>query len=79
MNDLENSDIKNWDHLCIVCGKFVDHGGGPAHVKAGARMRARGRPLWIEMFNKDPMRHLKKRRRDELNTQISHPRGKCVK
>ena len=27
MTELENADITNWDHLCIVCGKAVDQGG----------------------------------------------------
>jgi hypothetical protein len=35
MSELENADIKNWDHLCIVCGKSVDEGGGMCHIKAG--------------------------------------------
>lgn len=73
MSELENADITNWDHLCIVCGKSVDEGGGMCHVKAGARMIALCCPLCIETFNKDPVRYLKLRQMHELSTSIRHP------
>jgi hypothetical protein len=72
MNDLENADIRSWDRLCIVCGKSVDHGGGLAHIKAGAKMIALCCPLCIETFNKDPMHYLKLRRANELNVQATN-------
>ena len=73
MSELENAAISNWDHLCIVCGKSVDQGGGLAHIKAGARMIALCCPLCIETFNKDPIHYLNLRRANEANTRIMHP------
>ena len=73
MSELENADIENWDHLCIVCGKSVDHGGGLAHIKAGARMIALCCPLCFETFNKDPKHYLMLRWANEANTRIIHP------
>jgi hypothetical protein len=32
MNDSKNTQIKDWDYLCIVCGQSVNHGGGPLHM-----------------------------------------------
>ena len=75
MNDLETADITSWDHLCIVCSKSVDEGGGLAHIKAGARMIALCCPLCIETFNKDPMHYLKLRAAHQLNTRVTHPGG----
>jgi hypothetical protein len=75
MQDLESADIKNWDHLCIVCSKSVDQGGGLAHIKAGARMIALCCPLCIETFNKDPMHYLKLRNARELSTDFRNQTG----
>ena len=72
MSELENADITNWDHLCIVCCKSVDQGGGLAHIKAGARMIALCCPLCIETFNKDPMRYLRLRNAHEISTAARH-------
>ena len=69
MSELENADITNWDHYCIVCGKSVDEGGGMCHIKVSARMVALCCPLCIETFNKDPMHYLKMRKAHELSTQ----------
>jgi hypothetical protein len=74
MNDLENADIKNWDHLCIVCGKLVDKGGGLAHIKAGARVIALCCPLCSETFHNDPTKYLTIRRADEKSRRLEHPR-----
>ena len=73
MSELEDADIENWDHLCIVCGKSVDHGGGLAHIKAGARMIALCCPLCIETFNKDPKHYLSLRFAHEISTELRHP------
>ena len=72
MSELENADITNWDHLCIVCSKTVDHGGGLAHIKAGARMIALCCPLCIETFNKDPMHYLRIRQAHEIGSEMRH-------
>lgn len=64
-NELENADITNCDHLCIVSGKSVDEGGGLCHIKAGARMIALCCLLCIETFNKDPMHYLRLRQARE--------------
>lgn len=55
MSELENADITNWDHLCVVCGQSVDQGGGMCHMKAGARMIA----LCFETFEQDPAKYLR--------------------
>ena len=73
MSELENADVTNWDHLCIVCGKSVDQGGGICHIKAGERMIALCCPLCFETFNNDPMHYLKLRQVHELSTKIRHP------
>lgn len=73
MSELENADITNWDHLCIVCGKSVDQGGGLAHIKAGARMIALYCPLCIETFDKHPTKYLTIRRAHEQSTRLEHP------
>jgi hypothetical protein len=73
MNELENADITNWEHHCLVCGKTVDQGGGMAHIKAGERMIALCCPLCIETFNKDPMHYLRLRNANELSTRVRHP------
>lgn len=75
MSELENADITNWDHLCIVCGKSVDEGGGMCHIKASARMIALRYPLCIETSNKDPTHYLHLRQAHELSTQARHPKG----
>ena len=72
MSEIENADIENWDHLCIVCGKSVDEGGGLAHIKAGARMIALCCPLCIETFNKDPKHYLSLRLAHEMSTVVRH-------
>jgi hypothetical protein len=72
MSELENADIQNWDHLCIVCGKSVDQGGGMCHLKAGARMIALCCPLGIETFNKDSMHYLRLRQAREIGSQLLH-------
>jgi predicted amidophosphoribosyltransferase len=74
MSELENADIKNWDHLCIVCGKSVDEGGECATSKQAARMIALCCPLCIETFNKDPMHYLHLRNAHEVSTQVRHPK-----
>lgn len=73
MTELENADIKNWDHLCIVCGKSGDQGRGLAHIKAGARMIALCCPLCIETFHKNPTKYLAIRRAHEDNATLEHP------
>ena len=73
MSELEDAEVKKWDDLCIVCGKSVDHGGGLAHIKAGARMIALCCPLCIETFNKDPKRFLSLRFAHEISTDLRHP------
>jgi ribosomal protein L24E len=73
MSELENANVINWDHLCIVCGKTVDQGGGMCHIKAGARMIALCCPLCIETFNKDPRRYLRVREAHELGTRLRDP------
>ena len=73
MNELENADIENWDHLCIVCGKSVDQGGGLAHIKAGVRMIALRCPLCTQTFNKDPKHYLSLRFAHEFSTEFRHP------
>lgn len=75
MNELENADIRNWDHLCIGCSKSAERGGGFAHIKAGAMMMALCCPLCIETFYKDPKHYFALRQANELNTKILHPRG----
>lgn len=75
MSELENVDIRNWDHLCIVCGKSVDNGGGMAHIKAGARMIALCCPLCIQTFHDNPSHYLNIRRAHELNANITHLGG----
>ena len=72
MSELENADITNWDHMCIVCSKSVDEGGGLAHIKTGARMIALCCPLCIETFNKDPRHYLRLRNAHEISTAIRH-------
>ena len=72
MSELENSDIENWDHLSIVCGKSVDQ-GGLVHIKAGARMIALCCPLCIEIFNKDPKHYLSLRFAPEMSTSLRQP------
>ena len=72
MSEIENADIENWDHLCIVCGKSVDEGGGLAHIKAGARMIALCCPLCIETFNKEPKHYLSLRLAHEMSTVLRH-------
>jgi YHS domain-containing protein len=72
MSELENADIQNWDHLCIVCGKSVDQGEGMCHIKAGARMIALCCPLCIETFNKDPMHYLHLRAAHEISTEARY-------
>jgi YHS domain-containing protein len=73
MNELETADVIEWDHLCIVCSKTVDEGGGMCHIKAGGRMIALCCPLCIETFNKDPMHYLRLRNANELSTRVRHP------
>lgn len=75
MEDLENVDIENWDHLCIARSKSVDQGGDLAHIKAGARMIALCCPLCIEAFNKDAMHYLRLLNARELGTKFRHPGG----
>lgn len=72
MSELENSEIENWGHLCIVCGKSVDEGGGLAHIKAGGRMIALCCPLCIETFNKHPTQYLSMRFAHEMSTGLRH-------
>ena len=72
MSEIENADIENWDHICIICGKSVDEGGGLAHIKAGARMIALCCPLCIETFNKDPKHYLSLRLAHEMSTALRH-------
>ncbi len=74
MSELENADIASWDHLCIVCGKTVDQGGGMCHIKAGGRMVALCCPLCIATFNKDPVHYLHLRRGHEIGTETRHPK-----
>ena len=74
MSELENAEIKNWDHLCIVCGKPVDRGGGLARIKAGTRMIALC-PLCIETFNHDRKHYLSLRFAHEMSTEIRHPQA----
>ena len=69
MSELENADIKNWDHYCIVCGKSVDEGKGMAHIKISERMVALCCPLCIETFHKDPMHYVRLRQAHEISTQ----------
>lgn len=73
MSELENADITNWDHRCMVCSKSVDEGGGMCHIKAGARMVPLCCPLCIETFNKDLMHYLRLRDAHEARPRISHP------
>lgn len=72
MSELENADITNWDHHCIVCGKSVDEGQGMAHLKVSERMIALCCPLCIETFNKDPMHYVRLRQAHEISTQARH-------
>lgn len=62
MNELENLGEENWDQICIVCHKSVDHGGGMAHFKVEGEMIALCCPLCIETFNKNPKQYLSLRK-----------------
>lgn len=58
----ESLGVENWDILCLVCGKSVEHGGGMCHFKVEDQMVALCCPLCIETFQKNPKRYLSLRK-----------------
>lgn len=56
-----STETPEWDAVCAVCGKSVDHGGGLSHMKFEDAMIALCCPLCIETFNKDPKPYLRRR------------------